>query len=153
MKLYQSSVQQGFTLIEILVAILVLSFGLIGLASLIALGMKSNQTAYYRTIATQQANDMADRIRSNLVGAQAGNYNAITAVVGASTNCITSSCTPAQMAAYDAARWNTLNGILLPNGSGTVAGTATTGYTITLSWAERSESGSAMQNFSTRIMP
>lgn len=151
MKSYKSLNQHGFTLIEVLVAIVVLSLGLLGLAGLIALGLKTNQTAYYRTIATQQANDMADRIRSNLAGARAGNYNAILANTPASVDCVALACTPAEMATYDWARWNTLNGILLPGGAGTVAGTPATGYLIIVNWTERSEVGAAVQAFRTRM--
>lgn len=153
MKSYKSLNQYGFTLIEVLVAIVVLSLGLLGLAGLIALGLKTNQTAYYRTIATQQANDMADRIRSNLAGARAGNYNAILANIPANLDCFAQACTPAEMATYDWARWNTLNGILLPGGTGTVAGSVALGYLITVTWTERSEVGAAVQIFSTRMTP
>ena len=60
--------QSGFTLLEIMVAIVVLSLGLLGLAGLQAASLRNNQTAYYRSIATQQAYDIADRLRANLAG-------------------------------------------------------------------------------------
>ena len=56
---------RGFTLIEILVAVLVLALGLIGLAALQATGIKNVQTAYNRSQAVHLAQDMADRIRAN----------------------------------------------------------------------------------------
>ena len=75
---------QGFTLIEVLIAVLVLSIGLLGLASLQAASLKNNYGAYMRSQASILANDMADRIRSNpgsgvagTGGALDGDYNAI----------------------------------------------------------------------------
>ena len=52
------SFAQGFTLVEILIAVVVLSFGLLGLAGLQAAGIKSTQSANLRTLAVQQAYDM-----------------------------------------------------------------------------------------------
>lgn len=55
MSLPRPGAQSGFTLLEILVAIVVLSIGLLGLAGLQVVSLNNNQTAYYRSIATQQA--------------------------------------------------------------------------------------------------
>lgn len=55
----------GFTLIEILIAVLVLSVGVLGLISMESLALRSNQTAYHRSQATILAYDLADRIRAN----------------------------------------------------------------------------------------
>ena len=55
----------GFTLIEVLIAMLVLAVGLLGLAGLQATSLKNNQSAYNRSQATQLAYDIADRMRSN----------------------------------------------------------------------------------------
>lgn len=129
--------QSGFSMLEVLVTILVLSFGLLGMAALITTGMRSNNTAYYRSIATQQTLDIADRMRANLAGVRAGNYNALTADILASDDCVAAICTTAQMSTYDQAQWNTANAALLPGGSGTVTGTLATGYLITLSWIEK----------------
>ncbi|MCX7101946.1 MAG: type IV pilus modification protein PilV, partial [Methylobacter sp.] len=59
----------GFTLIEVLIAMLVLAVGLLGLAGLQATSLKSNQSAYNRSQATQLAYDLADRMRANVAGA------------------------------------------------------------------------------------
>jgi type IV pilus assembly protein PilV len=60
--------QQGFTLLEVLIALLVLSIGLLGLAALQTTGLRSNQMATMRTLATQLAYDMTDRMRANPAG-------------------------------------------------------------------------------------
>ncbi|WP_092406608.1 type IV pilus modification protein PilV [Dokdonella immobilis] len=56
---------RGFTLLEVLIAMLVLSFGLLGLAALQAYSVKANQSANFRSQATALANMMLDNIRSN----------------------------------------------------------------------------------------
>lgn len=55
---------RGFTLLEVLIALLVLSIGLLGLAGLQAFSMRNNQSANYRTQATNLAYQMADLVRS-----------------------------------------------------------------------------------------
>lgn len=160
-----SKAQSGFTLLEVLVAIVVLSLGLLGLAGLQAASLRNNQTAYYRGIATQQAYDMADRIRANLAGVRAGNYSNLAGLPGANPNCFAAVCTPANIAIADHRQWNTVNRALLPAGGGTVvcedgaagAGcTAATGnwvFNITVTWNERTEAGVAGQSFVTRVSP
>ena len=57
--------QSGFGLIEALVALVVVSVGMIGIAVLYGQGLSASRTAYYRTQAVNLASDMADRIRLN----------------------------------------------------------------------------------------
>jgi type IV pilus assembly protein PilV len=133
--------QNGFSMLEVLVTILVVSFGLLGMAALVATGLRSNNTAHYRSIATQQTLDIADRMRANLAGVRAGNYNALTAVIPVSVDCVATNCTAAQMSIYDHARWNTANFVLLPGGAGTVAGNLAAGFLITLRWTEKEMGG------------
>lgn len=59
---------RGFTLLEVLIALLVLSIGLLGLAALQTTGLRSNQMASMRTQATQVAYDITDRMRANPAG-------------------------------------------------------------------------------------
>ncbi|AHK79224.1 pilus assembly protein PilV [Ectothiorhodospira haloalkaliphila] len=54
--------QTGFSLIEALVALLVLSVGLLGLAGLQLLGMQSSHSAYQRTVASVIAADAGERL-------------------------------------------------------------------------------------------
>lgn len=142
-KRINNCIQGGFSMLEVLVAILVLSSGLLGMATLITVGMRGNNTAYFRSIAIQQTSDIADRIRANLAGARAGNYDALTAVIPVSSDCVVAHCNAAQMSIYDHAQWNTANSILLPGGMGTVTGTLATGFLVTLSWSEKEMGGVA----------
>lgn len=157
--------QTGFTLLEVLVAVVILSLGLLGLAGLQAASLRNNQTAYYRGIATQQAYDMADRLRANLAGVRAGNYNNLTPSIPANPGCFLAGCSAANMAITDHFQWNTLNAALLPGGVGTVvcedgaagagclAATGNWVFNITVSWNERTEAGGAVQSFVTRVSP
>lgn len=109
----------GFTLIEVLISVVVLAGGLLGLAALQATTVRNNQSAYHRSVATQLAYDMSDRMRINLVGVTAGNYND---KVATTDDCAgNNNCTAVQMAGYDLAQWNGPNGLgQLPDGEGVV---------------------------------
>jgi type IV pilus assembly protein PilV len=129
----------GFTLVEIMVAMLVLAIGLLGLAGLQANGLRQNTNALYRTFAMMQAYDMADRIRVNVAGREAGAYDSITTGIPGAQNCTTATCLPNEIAAFDAWEWNTLNSQLLPSGTGSVsvAGVAPNQmFTVTVMWDE-----------------
>jgi type IV pilus assembly protein PilV len=106
----------GFTLIEVLVAVIILGGALLGLAALQAVTLRNNQSAYLRSQATQLAYDIGDRMRSNLAGVINGSYNNKSATTN---DCILNSCTSTQMAGYDLAQWNTAISSL-PNGIGVV---------------------------------
>lgn len=144
--------QSGFTLLEVLVAIIVISLGLLGLAGLQAATLRNNQIAYYRAIAVQQTYDMADRIRANQAGVAAGVYDNLTAIIPADPDCVANTCTAAEMAAADHSQWNNNNARMLPAGSGTVAGGAGN-FVVTVSWNENTEAGNTAQQFQTTIVP
>ena len=127
----------GFTLLEVLIAIVVLSIGLLGLAGLQAAGLRNNNSAYMRTIATQQIYDMTDRLRNKPEGVASTGYDAVTGIpTSPNLDCLTATgCSPADMATYDAFEWNTANKNLLPSGQGTVTRVGTTNrFTITVMW-------------------
>jgi len=67
--------ERGFSLLEVLIAVLVLSIGLLGLAGLYAVGLRSVDSANLRTQATILAEDMLERMRANREAAFAGEYN------------------------------------------------------------------------------
>lgn len=154
----QASGQHGFTLLEILVAIVVLSIGLLGLAGLQAVSLNNNQIAYFRSIATQQAYDMADRMRANLGtpttgGVRAGDYDNLTAITPADPGCLTSGCSASQMATTDHSQWNTINARLLPGGVGTVTNIGNASFEINVSWTEKTATGTVTRTFLTTVTP
>ena len=111
--------QGGFTLVEVLVSSLVLGIGLVGVAGLQALSLKNNQSAFMRSQATAMAYDLADRMRSNVPGANGGFYRPADAARNAA--CVTTTgCTPAQIAQHDLAEWNEAVADYLPLGEGFV---------------------------------
>ena len=125
---------RGFGLIEVLISIVVLAVGLLGLASLQAFGLQNNQSAYNRTVATLQAYDLADRMRANMTGAEAGDYTFDPDNNSVPTDdCVTNECGPAELAGHDLGQWLGDNGDLLPSGTGRVTRNGDI-YTITVMW-------------------
>ncbi len=136
----------GFSLLEVLVTILLVSFGLLGMAALVVSGVRSNNVAYYRSVASKQTEDIADRMRANIAGVTAGAYDALTENIPSSVDCMASVCSEFQIATYDHAQWNTANSLLLPDGRGSVIGNLAAGYSITLMWTEKEMNNEADQN-------
>jgi type IV pilus assembly protein PilV len=136
-----SRLQSGFTLLEVMIALVIFSIGLLGLAGLQAGGLRSNTQAQLRTIATIQAYDMAERIRSNPRGVVDGDYNALDDATPTAGDCISNTCTAAEMATYDYYEWELNTQNVLPSGHGTVSSAAVGGgaarlFTITVMWDE-----------------
>lgn len=154
--------QRGFTLLEVLVAIVVFSIGLLGIAGLQVAGMRYTHGSQLRSIATMQAENMADSLRANRVGVADGHYN-ITGSMPTTypTDCSVNSCTPADLALFDLVTWNVAadegkpresNQDVLPGGAGVVCIDSTpndgspsgwacdntgTVYAVKLVWNER----------------
>lgn len=103
-----ASKQKGFTLLEVLVAVLVLSVGILGMAGLQFAALRNNQQSYQRSQAAALVNELADLMRANRVAAGTGSYllTLNTTLTGAS-NCATATCTEAQLAAHDLQNWQT----------------------------------------------
>ncbi|MEQ1720476.1 MAG: type IV pilus modification protein PilV [Nitrosomonas sp.] len=133
----RSNSYKGFSLLEVLITILIVSFGLLGMAALIVSGARSNNVAHYRSIASKQTEDIADRMRANLAGVIAGSYDSLTATIPDSPDCKTAICTETQIAVYDHAQWNRANSILLPDGKGTVIGSLAIGFEVNMMWTEK----------------
>jgi len=101
--------QDGLTLIEVLVALVVLAFGLIGIAGMQASSLRSGQDAYLRTQAMAIAQDMADRMKMNWQAALDNDYFpsgdplVIDDEYGSPsfTNCASETCTPEDVAFND----------------------------------------------------
>lgn len=125
--------QSGFTLLEVLVAILVLSIGLLGLAGLMASSLRNNHSAYQRTQATWLAYDIIDRMRVNRASALASGYN-----IGIGTAVSGS----AGLAGADVTDWKTTVANSLPAGDGSVTVTpATRAVTVIIQWNDSRGAG------------
>jgi type IV pilus assembly protein PilV len=146
---------RGFSMVEMMVALVVLSVGMLGVASLFATSLSSGSSAISRMQAVSLANDLADRIRSNPTAQ--GAYKA--AGAGTNHNCVGGAvgavkCVPADMAANDMFVWNAQIASAWPGGSGTgsvdavnVAGTGLWTYTITVSWKEAGAAAATPQSY------
>jgi type IV pilus assembly protein PilV len=138
--------QTGFTLIELLVSLLILSFGLLGIGGMMGFTLKSNSSSYLKQLSVQSATNIIDRMRANSQAVIAGSYNVNNLVTSGAptipgtpaTDCTTTACTSAQMAAYDSWSW-LANDVAaqLPNGCASVT-TAVSGtntlVTVTVQW-------------------
>lgn len=137
--------ERGFTLLEVLVAVLLLSIGLLGLASLQAWGLRATGNATYRSQATMLANEMIERVRANQTGA--GQYNFTSGSCNAVQRCFGPSveCSSEQMAAADFFAVTCGNGLgdgagmddALPGGTMNVScGGAGASCSVTVGWRE-----------------
>ncbi|HLI18119.1 MAG TPA: type IV pilus modification protein PilV [Rhodanobacteraceae bacterium] len=111
--------QRGFSMLEVLIAVLVFSLGIIGLAGLLIFAIQSNHVAYLRTQATFLAHTMADRMAANPAGLWEGAYNADYPVPASTADCA-AGCGPAELAVHDQQQWSTQLQTFLPNVSGKI---------------------------------
>lgn len=125
----------GFTLLEVMVALVIFSIGLLGLAGLQSQSLRYNHSAYLQTQATFLAYDILDRMRANKETAQAGGYNAGFSTSGSNHDCNNSTvtCGTNQMAQFDIFEWKNLLSNSLPGGTGSV-GQSGDVFTVTIQW-------------------
>ncbi|BAV33247.1 type IV pilus modification protein PilV [Sulfuricaulis limicola] len=138
-----ASQNQGFSLVEVLVALLILSIGLLGLAALQTTSLQYNTGSYHRTQATYLAYDIIDRMRANSAAVADSDGNGYdqpaSANVTAGTNCDTTDCTSAQLALYDVKRWYDRIVATLPDAVArppTIQISTTKKVTVTIRWME-----------------
>ena len=96
--------ERGVGLIEVLIALLVLSVGLMGAAGLQVMASRSNHSAFQRSQMTFLAQGMADRMQANPVGVWAGDYNG--SYPSATTEDCGGGCAPRQLALHDKGIWS-----------------------------------------------
>lgn len=163
----------GFSLVEIMVAIIVLCIGMLGIARMQAVALSSTSVSSKRSIAAIQAASLAALMHENraywTVGDPAGSlYTIQGATVGsaitidgtpyawtnaaalagaAGSNCKAATCTPTQLAAYDLADWATAVNSVLPNESTLIkCGTLTpVSCMVTISWTESAVAANAQE--------
>lgn len=133
--------QRGFSLLEVLIALLILSLGLLGLAALQAFGLKFTYQSYQRTQATYLIGDIVERMRANPVATRNNDYliNMTGSVPAPSQDCLISACTATEMAQFDLQRWITTINSVLAQGRGEVRTNPAAGaplYDIRVSWVE-----------------
>lgn len=124
--------QGGFTLFEVMIAVLILAVGLLGMAGLQGTGIRNNHSAYLRSQATIFAYDIIDRMRVNRPTALGGSYALAWADTPAApgTNCHANACTGVEFAAFDLFEWTQTLANELPSGDGSITSLNVGGRTI-----------------------
>jgi len=125
----------GFTLVEVLVALLILSIGMLGIAGLQTTSLRNKNNAYLRSQANVLAYDIIDRMRANRAAALATSYNIN---LGGSPSGST-------VAATDLAQWKSNLASALTNGDGAVTCTAAGLCSVTVQWDEVASNGANQQ--------
>jgi type IV pilus assembly protein PilV len=146
--------QRGMTMVEVLVALVVLSIGMLGIAALYVETMRANRTALIRTQAVSLVNDMADRIRANAraqIAYDIDTYGGNPVTRG----CVTggANCTAPALAEDDLARWVTSVRNALPGGIPDLQFTPgfPDRYTIIAQWAEPGAAAPEQYSYQTNL--
>ena len=141
----------GFSLLEVLIALVVLSIGLLGIAGLQATSKRTSYEALQRTTATMLTRDIIERMRGNADQLAAYGGTVDTTAI-AFTDCGAASCTPAQLVTYDRFEWQqailgasekaadavtNTGGLVSPTGCITVTPAACTSCLVTVAIAWR----------------
>ena len=142
--------EAGFTMIEVLVALLVMAFGMLGIVSLLLVSTRANTSSILKQQAVQSAYNVVDKIRANRQAALAGNYtitdipsSGAPVIPAAPTpDCSTAVCsTAAQLATYDTWYWLAKDVVQLPSGAGSITTapapaplSSNTLITVTVQW-------------------
>jgi type IV pilus assembly protein PilV len=146
----------GFSLVEAMVSLFVIMFGVLGLAGLQMLAINNTETARYQSLATMLASSMAASMQAN--AAYWGTPPPTITVNGTTVSggppsftgtCVGNVCTAPQMAYYDLTNWGSAMANGLPSGQGNIQCSQSSTpavCTLTLSWSEKNL---ALHNTST----
>lgn len=145
---FPSIKQQGFSMLEILITLVIVATALFGTAGLQVHAMRMNKGGEFRAQAVFLASDIAERLEANKGAAVTGNY--VVASTGtasvAAVNCADVICTPADLASWDISQWESaIDSLALPQASWQISQTQFTAgpptdtitYQIVIRWADR----------------
>lgn len=122
----------GFTMLEMLVSLVILSVGLLGVAILQTKGQQFNHMSYLYTQASYLSYDLMDRMRANEVIAKTGEYQR-QLPSELSSDCTKQTCSSSQMVEFDLYSWKTLLEQTLPGGEAQIVWSSPN-YTISIKW-------------------
>lgn len=128
--LVKKQAQKGVTLVEAMIALLVISVGLLGIASLQITAMSQNTSSLNHSQAVWYTYNMSDRVRANIN--QFNNYDGIDTSIGYTQNCLVNVCDEGMMLTADASDWTTMVSNL-PGGRGIITSNVD-GLLITVMW-------------------
>lgn len=123
--------QLGMSLIEAMIALVIISVGLLGIAALQIVALQQNASSQWHSKAVWYSNEMTDRILAN--NTQFDNYAGIDTSQSYSQDCVSLSCSPAQMLIHDAEDWATRVADL-PSGKGIITANAGASLTVVVMW-------------------
>lgn len=144
----------GFTLIEALIALLIIMIGLLGVAGMQALAIRNSAQAHIRTLAGLDVRSLAAAMRANRaywtdpsaasnvsISNSGGTISITPPSLAGGTNCSAATCTPVQSAGHVVNQWAQLLK-QLPSGSANITriatmGTSASAYAVTVKWSER----------------
>lgn len=141
--------EKGYTLFEVMVAIVVLSMGMMALGSVMVRSLRYSKESANRFVATQQLYEMADRMRANHKGVSSGNYDNKSGIA-AVESCRTRSCTYTELAEFDVSEWNSKNSRVLPLGEGEIIKDGDS-FILVVSWQERNMNTSEAETSEVRM--
>ncbi|HVH32552.1 MAG TPA: type IV pilus modification protein PilV [Tahibacter sp.] len=159
---------RGFSLLEVMIALIIFSVGVLGMAGLLMLSVRTNHSAYLRSQAGFLAQGMADRMRLNMPALWTDGYNLTYPTTGTVPSCTPGTpCTITQIVTRDSITWSNsltqllpaptariscqLNpGAITPTNDEIVARVPYNGLcNIVITWAESSLNRGAGANFQT----
>ncbi len=149
----QRTKQAGFSMIEVLVTLMIITLGLFGVVGLQAFSLRANQAGKYRGQAVFLADDLGQRMEINFPNANGYDVALSSTAPALNKDCTTSTCSGADLMTYDLAVWQAAVAAALPQSSWSVttaqlaATPNLTSATFTLTWQERM--GSIANNTST----
>lgn len=130
--------QRGVTLIESLVALVVLALGVLGLIGFQLQTLRDTRDSVGRSRAIVNVQDIAERMRINPNATAADYTSNFGAVAAPNLNCLIAACSVTQLAAFDIWRWKANVAAALPGGQAAIAPSATDArqFSVMVGWLE-----------------
>lgn len=132
--------QRGFSLLEVLIALLLVGFWTLGSARMLTSTTQLEKTAEFRSAAVILASDLLERMEANKTAASTGAYVYSGTSSDTPPACSAVACSATDLATFDLAEWQAKLNTRLP--SATVAVTSPAAgnpfsYTVTINWSDR----------------
>ena len=130
---------RGFTMLETLITLAVITIWLLGSANVQPFALRLNKAAQFRTQAVMLASEMAERIEANKIAALTGAYVYTGSGASSSKDCTTANCSASELRDFDLVEWTTRVAATLPNAAATITADVNNpiNYTIVVNWTDR----------------
>lgn len=143
--------KNGFTLLEVMIAMVIFAVGMLGLAGIQALSLEGSHSSYSRSQAILLASEMVDRMKANYKATNYAMETATTSENAPGTVCdgvdTTITCNESQMASFDHWQWKKMVEDTLLTGKGKITYDATTKvYTVSVHWDENRTGATSTAN-------